>query len=140
MPKSARDKREKSEDSLMRSSTASLPSASRAASSSMQKSVKDTGEEKRADSTTARKPPTARPYNFSKGLHNLKGVEGFCLDCDGCSNDCDHRSHSRILFRDLSVHKRIYGKHFRLQPVSFKIQCLGRRDISSLATLRVCVL
>ena len=47
----------------------------------------------------------------------FRGNEGFCLDCDGCTDSCDHQNHPRILFRDLNIHQRIYKKHVRLQQV-----------------------
>jgi hypothetical protein len=49
---------------------------------------------------------------------NYSGVKGFCLDCDNCEAGCLHLDHSRIVFRDLEVHKRIRSSHSRFQPVN----------------------
>ena len=65
-------------------------------------------------------PPPAAKKSTTKPQKKLQlAAEGFCLDCDGCKTGCDHSNHPRILFRDLSIHKRIYKNHTRLQPVSF---------------------
>jgi hypothetical protein len=57
----------------------------------------------------------------NKKQQNYSGVKGFCLDCDNCEVGCLHLDHSRIVFRDLEVHRRIRSNHSRFQPVNMRV-------------------
>ena len=82
---------------------------------------KKSAESRSKNKENRKKSEENRSRNKESGeKKDYSGVKGFCLDCDNCEVGCLHLDHSRIVFRDLEVHKRIRSHHSRFQPVNMR--------------------
>ena len=115
-PKTKNGSKRKLEEELSSSSKRSCSPSTPSTSKFFK--IFDSIEKKPKMPPTENTTPTSKIPSLVSGS-DLVGVAGFCLDCDGCESDCQHKNHARKYIPDLSVHSRIEG-HQRLQSVMNK--------------------
>ena len=115
-PKTKNGSKRKLEEELSSSSKRSYSPSTPSTSKFFK--IFDSIEKKPKMPPTENTTPTSKIPSLVSGS-DLVGVAGFCLDCDGCESDCQHKNHTRKYIPDLSVHSRIEG-HQRLQSVMNK--------------------